>query len=185
MGHNKLQILKNNPVFWTVLLLALLCSSVGGVWAYLLHSDDKVTNTFTVDSDPVISISTNHQVTVSNTAYPVYLRAAVVVNWKNGTDNVLATVPTGYTLTAGDGWVLHDDGFYYYNKAVVNNESTSAVITLTPPADEQTGYTLVADVAVQAIQALGTTDEGDTPAVTDAWGIGVNPTTKELIISTP
>ena len=169
---------KGSRLLWVLLLLALLTVSAGGVRAYLLHSGDAVTNEFQVESDPKISINSTYEVTVSNTAYPVYLRAAVVVNWKDTEGHILATVPTGYTLTpskdakTGAAWVKHTDGFYYYTKSVITGEDIPPVITLSPPSVEQEGYTLVADVAVQAIQAIGTTD-GAAPvdAVKDAWGI--------------
>lgn len=178
MGH-RTENRKKNRILRAALLLALLTVSVGGVRAYLLHSDQAVSNTFAVDEDPKLSISESHEVTVSDTAYPVYLRAAVVVNWKDADGKILATVPSGYTLTPGKDtetgatWVKNnEDGFYYYTKSVLAGETTPPVITLTPPSVEQEGYTLVADVAVQAIQAVGTTD-GESPvdAVQNAWGI--------------
>ena len=75
-------------------------------------------------------------------------------------------------MTPGPGWVLHG-GFYYYKQAVTNGEINSPVVSLT--ASTKDGYTLIADVAVQAIQAVGQTD-GSSPidAVEQAWGISAN-----------
>lgn len=178
MGH-RTENNKKKQILWAAALLVLLTLSVSGVRAYLLHSD-QVSNTLTVDSHPIISIGKNHVVTVSDTAYPVYLRAAVVVNWKDADGKILATVPSGYTLTPGKDtktgatWVKNnEDGFYYYTKSVLAGETIPPVITLTPPSVEQEGYTLVADVAVQAIQAIGTTDTDEKYAVENAWGIYV------------
>ena len=169
MRHSKEKTAKKSPVLLTILLLALLGLSVSGVRAYLLHADEAVSNTFIVEQDPQISINKDYQVSVQNTAYPVYLRAAIVVNWKKG-NSILATDSTGYTPILGEGWFEHQ-GFYYYTQQVNADEETTALIT-NPPSEEQDGYTLTADVAVQAIQAIGTTD-GNNPvdAVKDAWGI--------------
>ena len=175
MRHSKEQNRNPFPILRVILILALLTVSVGGVRAYLLHSDEVVSNSFVVDSHPSITVNTDYRVTISNTAYPVYLRAAVVVNWKDAEGHILATVPTGYKLTPGKdtqtgaAWVQHSDGFYYYNKAVNSEEETLPVIA--PLTGIQDNYTLVADVAVQAIQAVGTTDADGKDAVFDAWGI--------------
>lgn len=165
-------------VLWGLLILAILGMSFGGVRAYLSASADSVSNSFSVDVHPTITVSDEYKVTVSNTDYAVYLRAAVVVNWKStSSDNLLAAMPMGntdYTLEAGENWFKHTDGFYYYRTAVQSTFTTTPVVTLMANTT-QTGYSLVANVAVQAIQAVGTTD-GDNPidAVQDAWGISAS-----------
>ena len=169
MCHGKYQKRTISPVIWIVLILAVLGMSFGGARAYLSHTGGEVENSFTTEVHPTITVSDDYKVTVSNTNYAVYLRAAVVVNWdNNNTDTVLAAKSGEYTLTSGDGWVLHGD-FYYYNQAVTDGTIGTPVITASGAKD---GYTLKVDVAVQAIQAVGQTD-GDSPvdAVFDAWGI--------------
>ena len=172
MRHGKFQSprRKISPALWVVLILAVLGMSFGGVRAYLSHSGGQVSNEFTTDNHPVITVRDDYSVTVT-ADYAVYLRAAVVVNWDNSnTDTILAAKSGEYTLTPGTGWIRHGD-FYYYKQAVTNGQSTTPVVSLSEST--KTGYTLVADVAVQAIQALGTTDTDDKPAVTAAWGIPV------------
>ena len=175
MHHGKFETPRRqfSPTVWIVLLLAVTAMSLGGVGAYLLHSTEKpVTNTFVTEAIPQISVSDDYKVTVSNTNYPVYLRAAVVVNWKstNG-KTVLATMPvegTDYTVnTDNTGW-KQVGNFYYYETPVSNGTIEAPIVTVN---GTKTNYELVADVAVQAIQAVGTVDGGTTPAVENAWGL--------------
>ena len=171
MRHGKYQKRTISPAIWIVLILAVLGMSFGGARAYLSHAGGEVENSFTTEVHPTITVSDDYKVTVSNTNYAVYLRAAVVVNWKSeGTGNLLAALPAaGTDYTVGSDWVKQG-GFYYYKQAVTNGEINSPVVSLT--ASTKDGYTLIADVAVQAIQAVGQTDS-DSPvdAVFDAWGI--------------
>ena len=74
-------------------------------------------------------------------------------------------------MTPGPGWVLHGD-FYYYNQAVTNGTIDAPVVTV---SGAKSGYTLKVDVAVQAIQAVGQTDDATLiDAVEQAWGIPTN-----------
>ena len=169
MRHGKYQKRTISPVVWIVLILAVLGMSFSGARAYLSHSGGTVTNSFTTEVHPTISVDEYYKVTVSNTEYAVYLRAAVVVNWDNDASSTVLPAKSGeYTLAPGPGWVLHGD-FYYYNQAVTNGTIDAPVVTV---SGAKSGYTLKVDVAVQAIQAVGQTD-GDSPvdAVFDAWGI--------------
>ena len=172
MSRGKFQTRRRRmfPVFWILLILALMGTAFGGVWAYLSLSAEPVSNTFAPDTDPVVSVDGGYQVTVSNTQYAVYLRAAVVVNWKS-TDNgsVIFSKPVeGVDYKVNGDWSKLDGDFYYYKEAVTNGTIDAPIVTLT---GIKTGYTLVADVAVQAVQAIGQTDDGTKSAVEDAWGI--------------
>lgn len=175
MRHGKFQAPRRKTSFalWLVLILAVLSMSFGGVRAYLSFSAGQpVTNGFIADINPTISVDSNYQVTVSNTDYAVYLRAAVVVNWDNSnTDTILAAKSGEYTLTPGTGWIRHGDFYYYKQPVTKDNPTTTPVVSVN--GSTKVGYTLAANVAVQAIQALGTTDTGNIPAVTAAWGIPV------------
>lgn len=177
MSRGKYQAKPKGLPILTVALIVLLAVAIisGGTVAYLAKSAAKpAVNTLLADQNPVVEITnTNgkHYVTVKNTGYAVYLRAAVVVNWKNDT-NVIAAPPSDFTIDPGDGWVYHN-GFYYYTAPVTNNLETSLIVLDAVEASAQkANYTLTVDIAVQAIQALGTTD--GTPeelAVLNAWGV--------------
>lgn len=172
------------------ILSALLAVSV---LAYLSASTGSVTNTFTPagETDPTIqetfedNIKTNVAVNVGDPGYAVYVRAAIVVNWeKDDSENTfLATAPvagTDYTISLNtetdDPWFLVSGGFYYH-KAMVHSGDTKILINsckLKDGVSAPEGYHLDVQIIAQTIQALGTTDVGDTPAVTDAWGITVS-----------
>lgn len=171
---------KYPPVFWIMLILALLGATFGGVSAYLSHSTQTpVTNSFSTDAHPVITVD-GYFVTVQSSNYPVYLRAAVVPNWVTESGNYLAAVPVNYDLVIADGWDYRDDGFYYYHQPVYPNPSQPIPVikSLTPPSEGNAGYQagcrLVADLSVQAVQAVGYTDDGKI-AVEDAWGWPTTP----------
>ena len=171
MRHGKFETPRRqfSPTVWIVLLLAVTAMSLGGVGAYLLHSADQpVDNTFIIESHPQVSIDDNYNVTVTSD-YAVYLRAAVVFNWKstNG-KTVLATMPVeGKHYTVNTGW-KQVGNFYYYETPVSNGTIEAPIVTVN---GTKTNYELVVDVAVQAIQAVGTVDGGTTPAVENAWGL--------------
>ena len=173
MRHGKYQKRIMTPAVWILLILAVLAVSFGGVRAYLSHSGGQVENSFTTEVHPTLTVDNDYRVTVSNTDYAVYLRAAVVVNWdNNSSDTILAAKSGDYALSINSqDWYQHTDGFYYYKQAVTKgNPTTSQLITGVSGA--KAGYTLKVDVAVQAIQAVGQTD-ADSPvdAVFDAWRI--------------
>ena len=122
----------------------VLAVTVATVYAYLSASTNTVTNSFSADVDPVLSITETFKDNVKSnvavqvekageTPYTVYVRTAIVVTWKDASGNVLATKPvspTDYTIYLniedGEGehepWFLHTDG-YYYCKSPVQSRS--------------------------------------------------------------
>ena len=187
------------PVFLTVLLIAAV--TVATVYAYLKTSTPAVTNSFAADVDPVLSIvetfdkktKSDVAVQVEKSSYSVYVRAAIVVTWKDEDGNVLATKPvagTDYLIDVnGSGWFFNtNDGFYYYKAAVAEGDKTDALIKTCKPVDERTpaGYALNVEIIAQAIQAKGNTDDpSEIPAVTDAWGVYVDSDGKLSLSPTP
>lgn len=171
-----------------VLLLAVLSLITGTVAAYLAVSSNEIRNTFSAESqaDPVVSETfsrtkkENVRVQVGDPGYAVYVRAAIVVNWKNiegDQEKVWGVAPQAgdYTLTLGDGWEKGADGFYYHLEPVASGGSTGVLIEECSPIAQapEAGYTLSVEIITQTIQALGTTDDGEMPAVQNAWGVGV------------
>lgn len=203
--NGKFQKKRRIPLIsWILLAVVILSLSAGSVVAWLSIPGGQVENSFTPDDNlnPTITetfkenddkLKQNVVVRVGDTGYAVYVRAAIVVNWKNAEDgNVLGQTPVldgDYTLTLNETDWFYKDGFYYH-KAMVNTGGTTAnLITscqlkegITPPVDTtvtpNVKYDLNVEIIAQTIQALGTTDTGDTPAVTDAWGVTV--TNKQL-----
>lgn len=187
---------KGIPFFgWILLAVLILSLSAGSVVAWLSLSGDHVSNSLTRDADqnPVISedfknnIKKNVCVSVGDTGHAVYVRATILVNWKNERDgNVLAYAPvlgTDYTLDMNEtDWFLKD-GFYYHRALVNSQGSTETLINacqlkngVIPPAD----YELNVEIIAQTIQALGTTDMENKPAAEAAWGITVDTENKIL-----
>ena len=175
------------PIFLAVLFV--MAVTVATVYAYLKTSTDPaVKNTFSAAQDPEATITESFDpnaekkdvaVKVGKTGYSVYVRAAIVVTWKNAENgDVLATKPVAgvdYTITLNDSDWFEKDGFYYH-KAAVPSEGTTAnlIISCKPIAGKApAGYGLNVEIVAQTIQSAGTTDTGDTPAVTDAWGVKV------------
>ncbi len=186
--HKKRNIFRYSA--WALAIVLLTVSlGFGGTMAYLKLSGGSTDNTFTAASSSAPQITekfdqqekTNVQVHVGDTGYSVYVRAAVVVTWKDASGNVLAERPS---LAKGEysidwnltDWFLGDDGFYYYRKPVESNASTDILIKNCKPLKPapKEGFTLDVVIAAQTIQAAGTTDNGEIPAVTDAWGVSLD-----------
>ena len=120
----------------------------------------------------------NVAVAVGNPGYAVYVRAAIVVTWKDASGKVLAEAPSetvDYSLVLNTtDWFYHD-GFYYYTSALSSGNTASLIqeckVLTEAPA---TGYTLSVEIVAQTIQALGMTDDGTEYAVQNAWKVKVN-----------
>lgn len=179
---------------WLLILTAAASLLTGTVTAYLSYVTDPVTNTFqaaqavnpTVNETFDNTVKSNVSVNVGNTSvnndagYSVYVRAAVIVTWKDSAGNVLGKVPvegTDYEISFNkNDWFLKGD--YWYHKAAVNSQGNTAdLITsckMKNGAAAPDGYKLNVEILAQTIQALGTTDADNTPAVTDAWKVRVD-----------
>ncbi|MBR5264357.1 MAG: hypothetical protein IKV50_06660 [Clostridia bacterium] len=175
------------PVFLAVLFV--IAVTVATVYAYLKTSTPAVENTFSAAQDPEATITEsfdpntekkNVAVKVGDTGYSVYVRAVIVVTWKNAENgDVLAIKPvagTDYEISLNDSEWFEKDGFYYHKAAVESGDSTAVLINSCAPIDGKTpaGYGLNVEIVAQTIQAAGKTDAGDIPAVTKAWKVKVD-----------
>ena len=154
---------------------AISIMSVGSTYAYLkLEAPSHLENRFTAAASVAPTVNDDYSVSVGATNYSVYVRAAIVVTWKDSEGATLATAPvavTDYTIAIGEKWTPDpEDGFYYYKEAVRSRQSTDALITSVSQnqAAPEEGYSLSVDVVAQTIQAQGTT-VGGTKAIMDAW----------------
>lgn len=178
-------------VFAAVITVSLL---VGTVYAVLSARSGAVTNKFEADTDPEITVAetfennvkSNVRIAVNapagegNEHYSVYVRAKIVVTWKDDSGNVYSKIPVegeggDYSLDTtvdGNPWIKLGDGIYYH-KARVNDGSETGVLiescTQLKPAPN--GYHLSVEILSQTVQAEGTTDTGNIPAVVDAWNV--------------
>ena len=203
MRRGKYQAKRKPPVFgWVLIGIALISMTIGSVAAYLSIQRSAQNTLLTGEAvQPNIvetmndNVKSNVSVNVGNPGYAVYVRAAVVVTWKDNNGNVLAQTPdknTEYTITMGDGW-FYDGGFWYCRTMVFSSDGTTdgispVLIKTCKPLVSKGNYHLSVEIITQTIQALGTTDNGDRPAVTDTWGISVSTaenTKGQLIDPTP
>lgn len=182
MNRIKQHIASASPLFWVLLIVAILGISLGGVSAYLTWSSDRVENQFVFAEHPQATVTsvqtekgTTYNITVTDPGYAVYLRATAVVNWENSDDTlktIVADMPKAdadYTLEIDtNNWTQGADGFYYYKHTIQSNTSVPFVtVNERVPKD---GYNLKVTVLAQTIQAVGTTDADDSiTAVQDAW----------------
>ena len=194
---------------------------VGVVYAVLSAKSNIATNKFTAEKDPSITVDEalttvvetdmNGEplvivkkdvcIDVGNPGYTVYVRAKVVVTWKDDAGNVYSKIPTAstnenpgdYTISyntvetpgAAKQWFEGPDGIYYYTSPVPDVSDTSTepsgitqplinICEQLKPAPE--GYHLSVEILTQVVQALGTTDVGNIPAVVDAWKVDLTKT---------
>lgn len=163
-------------VLLTSLVLVLVCA-VGATVAYLVDTTREVVNTFdpakvSCEVTETFKNDVKTDVAIKNTSdIEAYIRAAVIVTWKDEDGNVYGKMPvegTDYSITWGEtGWTKGSDGYYYYNSPVAVGASTAVLIESCSPAAGATpeGYGLNVEILGSAIQAKGM---GATSAQ-DAW----------------
>ena len=143
-------------------MLILVCG-VGSTLAYLATQTGQVQNTFEpayVRSEVQETIANNvkSDVTIKNTGnVSAYIRAAIVVTWKDAEGRTMPQAPgTGdYTLTIGSDWT-EVGGYYYYNKSVAADASTTKLIVECKPIKSYPdGRKLCVEVIGSAIQSEG------------------------------
>ena len=165
-----------------VSLVLIAAIAVGSTVAFIATSTEPITNIFnpanvTIDIDEKFDNGVKTDVKVKNTGNTdAFIRAKIVVTWKDADGNVSATKPvegTDYTMTLNTAdWFLGSDGFYYCRTSVApNGGSTPVLITACKKVDGVTppdGYDLSVEIIASGIQS---TPDG---AVTEAWGMTVD-----------
>ena len=154
-------------------VIVLLAGAVGGTWAFLVAQSEPVQNNFTYAHvsckiDETFDGVTKSNVKIQNTGdIPAYIRARIVVTWKDESGNVSA-VPvenTDYTITFNEtDWTQQGD-YWYCKTAVDAGGETPVLITTcekkgTAPED----YDLSVEILADAIQSEPAN------AVKEAWG---------------
>lgn len=188
--------MKNRKYAYLLLGLIMFLTIVSGsVLAYMYKVTDEIDNKFNL---PVVSCvieesfdgTNKNDIKVKNTGdINAYLRVTLVSYWvkKNGSNYDIVGEPSempSFELT--EGWVKSDSSYtYYYMDPIEPENYTPNLIkqgtTMSLKAEGE--YLQVVDVFAEAIQALGTTDVGDIPAVTDAWGVTLD--SSGSIVSAP
>lgn len=153
-------------------VIVLLAGAVGGTWAFLVAQSEPVQNNFTYAHvrctiDEKFENGVKSDVKIQNTGdIPAYIRARIVVTWKDRSGNVSA-VPvkdTDYTITFNEtDWTQQGD-YWYCNTAVDATKFTPVLITeCKKTGTAPDGYNLSVEILADAIQSEPAN------AVTEAW----------------
>lgn len=158
-------------------VIVLLAGAVGGTWAFLVAQSEPVENNFTYAHVSCtikenFDGTTKSDVQIKNTGdIPAYIRARIVVTWKDANGNVSA-VPvknTDYTIAFNEKDWTQQGGYWYCNTAVAAGEETPVLITTCEKKETAPeGYNLSVEILADAIQSEPAN------AVKEAWGY--NPT---------
>lgn len=173
---------------WLLMLsfVLIMTTVVTGVVAYLIAQSTKLSNEFqpvkvTCEVQETFADHVKSDVYIQNTGdVDAYIRATVIANWVSDEGKVYAQAPkegTDYKVEWGqEGWKLKDDGYRYYQNAVVpvktdpdaktDNLIVKAEAVSAPPA----GFHLEIQVLATAIQA------NPEKVVEEAWGVTVEET---------
>lgn len=167
----------------TVLLVSLslvLVAGIGVTLAYVFASTGDVVNTFTpshvscavveknnnsqtqtqVSAGKVENLTSKSEVAIMNTGdTTAYIRAAIIVTWKNSDGTVYAKSPvegTDYVMQlnlTADGWVPGSDGYYYYTQPVDAGKTTGMLISSATAKTTTDGYFISIEIVASAIQS--------------------------------
>lgn len=147
--------LNKRVVALLVSLLVLLMAVVGATVAYIVDRTQEMENTFTPSRVACEVVDEgNYTYMVQNTGdTAAYIRASVLVNWKNSSGYIYAKAPE-FTVTPGSGWEKGSDGYFYYTKSVavgalIPEKLTIQVTTAAPDGD----HTLFVEIIASAVQA--------------------------------
>lgn len=173
-GHNR----KKASALLTSLIV-LLCVAVASTAAFLIAKGIPITNIFrptdvTTEVTETFENDVKTDVRIKNNGNTeAYIRAAIVVTWKDEKGNVYAGQPkegTDYTISLYEtGWFKGADGFYYCKEAIAPGASTPVLINSCAPVAGMTpdGYGLNVEILGSGIQSVPAN------AVTEAWGVTV------------
>lgn len=143
-------------------MLILVCG-VGGTLAYLATQTAQVQNTFEPayvrsEVNETFDNKVKSNVTIKNTGnVSAYIRAAIVVTWKDAEGRTMPQVPgtDDYEMATGSEWTKVGD-YYYYNKSVAADASTTnLIVTCKPTKHYDDGRKLCVEVIGSAIQSEG------------------------------
>lgn len=155
-------------------VIVLLAGAVGGTWAFLVAQSEPVQNNFTYAHvsctiKEKFDGTTKSDVQIQNTGdIPAYIRARIVVTWKDANGNVSSTVPvknTDYTIAFNETDWKQEGDYWYCKTAVDAKDFTPVLITkCEKTGDAPDGYDLSVEILADAIQSEPAN------AVKEAWG---------------
>lgn len=164
--------LSKRKILLIVACILLSAATFGGTLAYILTNTTSLTNKFTpaqVSCEILEDFSNGtikQDVCVQNTGdAPAYIRVKLLPYWYDKEDDtVIAKTSWTPSFMPGQGWVLGEDGYWYYTSPVNPGECTSALIpSLTMEQDDVSLARQVLEIIASCIQA----EPAD--AVKEAW----------------
>ena len=169
---------KGKGILLTVLLL-LSCMGIGGTMAYLTAQTTQIVNTLEPGNVPPHILeefdgAMKRNVRVKNEGNTdAFIRAAVVVSWKDENGNLAPQVPVleeDYSIVwSQSGWKKLG-AYYYCLTSVAPQNETPALIEAAYQKSTREGYDLVVDILSQTIQSRGMDSQGKAP-VELAWNV--------------
>lgn len=175
----------------TALILSLcliFALAVGTTVALLVAHTNAVTNTFTaakseitIKEDVENGKKSSIQVENKGTATS-YVRVKLVMNWVSEDGKTISATPVNISVNYDKTNWFEQGGIYYYRTPVgpkdSGNNTTANLLQedspITQPEGAPDGCHLEVTVLAESIQAA------PSQAVTDSWGVDVNPATSEL-----
>lgn len=149
---------RNRKIALLLSLVVILVGAIGGTMAYFTDYTFSV-KTFTVGQVSCsLSQSGDTYVISNNGTVPMYVRAAVRVNWENEDGELHWTTPDATISFDSSVWTEQGGCYYYHSPIAANASVTGPSVTVTEEAPD--GYSAKIHVLVEAVQ------EG-----TDAWDI--------------
>ena len=159
-------------------------SSVDNVFEPEYYDRPAITKTDAVDgTTQLYSLSSLTVTPAAGLQYPVYVRVAVVPNWKDAQGNLYGLPPLAdvdYTITYNtEDWQKIGD--YYYCITPVLHDATPDLFGSGKQLSQiksasEAGYTFHVELLAETVQAIGTRQPTGgqavgTEAVLDAWGV--------------
>ncbi|MBQ7500435.1 MAG: hypothetical protein IJT91_06040 [Clostridia bacterium] len=158
--------LTGKALILTIAAAVAIFVAVAATVSVIFDIEGPITNWFRksyVESEVVETLDNGvkKNVSIKNTGdIPAYIRAAVVVNWKDASGNVSGTVPVAgvdYTINfdLAHGWKKSSDGYYYYIYPVAPSQYTGVLVTSCTPVSgtAPAGYGLSVEILGSAIQS--------------------------------
>lgn len=160
--------MKKKTILMLATMVLLLTVTVGSTIAFLVTSSGPVENTFTpahvtsevVEENWKDGDRVKNNVTIKNTGNTsAYIRAAIVITWKDADGNTMPVVPEvgkDYTISLNTTDWTKIDAYYYYKEAIASGKSTTNLINKCESTGTYTdGRRLCVEVIGSAIQSEG------------------------------
>lgn len=167
---------KAGTLLLSLLLLAAL--AIGGTLAYLTADTTSLENTFkpsrvACEVTEEFDGSVKSEVNVKNTGdTDAYIRVKLVTYRVNEEGRHIGGTAEIPGFTPGEGWVQHNDGYYYYTSPVAPDQTPATdlieQIKLTGSYPDADGGRQVIEVMAEAIQS------GPPEAVGKSWGVSIS-----------